>query len=293
MTELAATQHPAHKSRPAPGAFVARTVTGITGALERNVFSVENARLPGVLQQTDPRVKLVSILILLAATSLARHLLVVIAVYLASLLLARLSRLHLPTFARGVWLGIPLLGAVVAIPSLFLLPGHTLIATPEFGGMRLAVTDSGVSSAAMLLSRVGTSVSLGALLILTTRWADLLKALQVLRVPDVFIVVLGITYRYLFLLLHTTNNMFLSRTSRTVGQTSGFEQRRWIGALTGTLVGKSLKMSDDVYQAMLSRGFAGEIRTFASFRARDQDRLFLGLAAVFAAGILLVDRSMM
>ena len=58
---------------------------------------------------------------------------------------------------------------------------------------------------------------------LTTPWADLLKSLQALRVPQVFVLVLSMTYRYIFLFLHTVNGMFEARKSRVVART---ERRR-------------------------------------------------------------------
>ena len=62
------------------------------------------------------------------------------------------------------------------------------------------------------------------LLVLTTPWNTLLKALSVLRVPDGFILILGMTYRYIYLLLTTLDDMLLSRKSRVVGRMD--ERRR-------------------------------------------------------------------
>ena len=45
--------------------------------------------------------------------------------------------------------------------------------------------------------------------------------------------VLSMTYRYIFLFLHTANGMFLARKSRIVARTSGAEQRRWISGTMG------------------------------------------------------------
>jgi cobalt/nickel transport system permease protein len=112
-------------------------------------------------------------------------------------------------------------------------------------------------------------------------------------VPEVFIIVLGITYRYLFLLLQTTNSLFLARASRTVGKTTGGEQRLWVGATAGALVGRSLKMSNDVYQAMVPRGYNGQIRTITDFLVRVQDWLFLLLAVTSVMGLIIFDGSIL
>ena len=101
------------------------------------------------------------------------------------------------------------------------------------GPLHIAPSIPGLAGAVIFVARVGVSVSLAVLLVLTTPWADLLKSLQALRVPQVFILVLSMTYRYIFLFLHTANGMFEARKSRVVGRTSGGEQRRWITGSMG------------------------------------------------------------
>jgi cobalt/nickel transport system permease protein len=274
------------------GDFVAKTLVGIAGTLERAIFSEELARMPGLLQGIDPRAKVVAGLMLLVAAGLARHLEVVMTLYAVTLLLARLSHLPLGDFARRVWLGIPLFAALVMLPSLVLLPGRPLLVLLETPSLRLAVSDNGVASVALFVVRVGTSVSLALLLVSTTRWTDLLRALRVLRVPDSFVVVLSMTYRYLFLLLRAAGNLFQARASRTVGPTGGGEQRRWAAAATGVLMSRSMRMSADVLLAMRARGFEGEFRSESLPRMRDEDWLLLVMSLMLAAGLLLVDRGL-
>jgi cobalt/nickel transport system permease protein len=108
----------------------------------------------------------------------------------------------------------------------------------------------------------------------------------VLRVPNVFVLVLAMTYRYIFLVLHTANGMFLARKSRIVARTSGKEQRWWIVSSVGVLMSRSFRMSDDVYQAMLARGFHNEMRTIDDYRMRPADWLLLSGAVLAAAAAL-------
>ena len=139
----------------------------------------------------------------------------------------------------------------------------------------------------IFISRVGVSVSLAVLLVVTTPWADVLKSLRSLKVPQVFVLVLSMTYRYIFLFLHTANGILLARKSRVVGKTSGAEQRRWITGTMGNLMSRAFKMSNDVYAAMLARGFSGEVRSFATYRLRAPDWVALaGVCAVAAVAVL-------
>jgi cobalt/nickel transport system permease protein len=145
----------------------------------------------------------------------------------------------------------------------------------------------GLAGAVVFVARVGVSVSVAVLLVLATPWADLLKSLQSLGVPQVFVLVLSMSYRYIFLFLHAATGMVEARKSRTVGKTSGGEQRRWISGSMGALMNKSFKMSNDVYAAMLARGFTGEIRTYAGYRMRRADWLALiGSVAVAAIAVV-------
>jgi cobalt ECF transporter T component CbiQ len=156
----------------------------------------------------------------------------------------------------------------------------------------LAITRTGVSTVLFLLLRVSTSVSLTLLLILTTPWNTVLSALSVLRVPDEFILILGMTYRYIYLLLRLANDMFLSRQSRMVGRMSGAEERKMLAAISGSLLSRSLNLSSEVYLAMVSRGFRGPLKTLQPFRMTARDWAWLAaFLAISAAAIVLGSRS--
>jgi len=170
------------------------------------------------------------------------------------------------------------------LPVLFLTPGPALAHLP----LGLVLTRTGVTTALFLLLRVNNSASLALLLVLTTPWNTVLGALGVLRIPDAFILILGVNYRYIFLLLHTAYDMFQSRRSRAVGRLSGAENRRLLAAIGATLLNKSYYLSGEVYLAMRSRGFRGAIvmlRLFA-MRTKDWPRLAVFLAAAVLAAWL-------
>ncbi len=260
---------------------VERTLTSISGTLQQTLFAEDVAREPGVLQTLDPRVKLVGTLALLLAVSFARQLWVILALYALVLLIAWVSRIPMRFFVRHVWFALPFFTGLVALPVLFnvVTPGTPLLVLWQ--EPLVAITAQGLRSAAFLVFRVGTSISLAILLVLTTPWNTLLRALSVLRVPPVFLLILGMTYRYIYLLLRTTSDMFLARQSRIVGRLRPAEQRRVMTNTMGVLIGKSYDMSHDVYLAMLSRGYRGHPRTLDRFAMRTRDWLW-------GAGFLLV-----
>ena len=266
--------------------WLEHTVSGITASVERSIFTEEHARSAGWLQSVDPRAKLGMFLAAVLAASLSSSVVVLAVLYAVVLLAARASRIPFDFFVRRVWLGIPFFAGLVVLPAVFLVPGPHLFDL-ALGPVSLGPTVPGVTGAILFVSRVGVSVSLAVLLVMTTPWADLLKSLHAVHVPQLFILVLAMAYRYIFLFLHLANGMFEARKSRIVARTSGGEQRRWITASMGGLLNRSVKMSNDVYAAMVARGFAGTIQTFADYRmTRDDWAALAGTVAISVAAVV-------
>jgi cobalt ECF transporter T component CbiQ/cobalamin biosynthesis protein CbiM len=266
--------------------WLEQTVGGITGNIELAVFTERHARSDGWLQRRDPRAKMIGTLIAIVAASLTLSVAGLVVLYAATLLAARASRVPFGFFVKRVWLGIPFFAGIVVIPAIFFVPGPRLFDL-ALGPAHIAPSINGLAGAALFISRVGVSVSLAVLLVVTTPWADVLKSLRALKVPQVFVLVLSMTYRYLFLFLHTANGILLARKSRVVGRTSGGEQRRWITGTMGSLMSRAFKMSNDVYAAMLARGFDGEVRSFARYKLALMDVLALaGVASVSVIAVL-------
>lgn len=283
ITNQAATQRPsgaAARTRRRRAGFVERTIHELSGALERSLYAEELARADGLLQRLDPRVKVVGLLALVVSAALAHNILVILALFAVALALALASRVSFRTLATRVWVGALMFTGMIALPAIFLTPGQALYRLPLLGW---PITAQGLGSAAYLITRVETAATLSLLLILCTPWTHVLKALRVLRVPVVFVVILGMTFRYIFLMLQTARDMFESRQSRMVGTLEPADSRRLAAASVGVLLSKTLLLSGDVYMAMQSRGFRGEVYTLDEFAMRPRDWLALaGFLAVAA-----------
>lgn len=185
-------------------------------------------------------------------------------------------------FLKRVLIFIPIFTALIAIPALFITPGSPLVTL----GSKVIITEQGARTAGLLFLRVTDSLSFGVLLILTTSWTNLLAALRWLRVPALLVDILAMTYRYLFLLLHTANAMFLARRSRTIGSFSSTENRKWLTRALTTTLAKSQHLSEEVYLAMVSRGYQGEILVLNEFRVKRRDILW-AVFAIAAASIII------
>ncbi|MHB8085467.1 MAG: cobalt ECF transporter T component CbiQ [Dehalococcoidia bacterium] len=256
------------------GGFLARNIAGFTQALESVLVTEDLCRISGFMQGLDPRVKVVTLILFTILVGLARDFPLLIAIFILALILVVLSKVPLALYFSRLFIFIPIFTALIAIPALFITPGAPLV----YIAGKAVITVQGAHTAGLLIMRVIDSLSLGLLLIFTTPWTKFLQALRWLRLPSLVVDILGMTYRYIFLLLHTANSMFLARQSRTIGGFTGAENRRWLGRALATTMIKSQHLSEEVYLAMLSRGYRGEIRTLNELRLRGRDFAWMAFA---------------
>jgi cobalt/nickel transport system permease protein len=259
---------------------VERSLASFVDVLEHAFYAEELAKKDGLLQRVDPRVKIVAILALIVIGALARTLWIIAALFALAITVALLSNVPLGTLAKRVWLGVLTFTGFISFPALFLTPGEKICTLPLLGWI---ITAQGLRAATYLIMRAETAATFSVLLVLCTPWSSLLKAMRVLRLPIVLVVVLGMTYRYIFLLLRTAHDMFKSRKSRMVGRLDGREQRRAAKAAAGVLMSKTLQLSGDVYLAMRSRGFQGEVYVLDEFRTDWFDWVMLAAFSTVAA----------
>lgn len=240
----------------------------LLAAMERALEAEAVSRSGGFLQGLDPRIKLAALLLLIVSAVLAKTLSALAAMFALAVLLALSSRISIARLGKQVWAGVLLFTGVIALPALVLVPGDALWQVPL---LRWTVTEQGLRSAAFLLGRAETCATLALLLVMTTPWMHVLKALRSLGAPMVLVAILGMTHRYIFVLSQTALQMFEARQSRIVAPMGGPQQRRLAAAAAGVLLDKAFQLSSDVHLAMVSRGYRGEVFMLDEFRARRRD----------------------
>lgn len=256
-------------------------------AIEHEFSAEAIARQDGLLQRLDPRVKLVGLMGLLVAATLSRKLSVIAAIFAVGVLLAALSNVPFKTLLKRGWIGALLFSGFIAAPAVFVTPGDIVYRLPLLG---FPITWAGLRSAAFLVARAETAVTLSLLLALCTAWAHALKAMRAIGAPAPLVVILGMTYRYIFLLLGAARDLVEARQSRSVGAMEPADERRYAAAAIGVLLGKSLQLSNEVHLAMLARGFRGEVWTMDEFIMRPRDWIALAAFAALTLGAIWLGR---
>jgi len=109
---------------------------------------------------------------------------------------------------------------------------------------------------------VKSYLSILVMIILTasTEFTRLMKALEALKVPRLFIMILSFMYRYIFLIHDEILKMLRAKKSRAP-KISHWRNIKTLANMIGVLFIRSYERSENVYLAMCARGFDGKIRT--------------------------------
>lgn len=253
------------------------------------------AAAPGLLQRLEPRAKLLGLLALLVSTLLLSRPVALVVSLALSLSLAAASRVPLGRIL-GVGLGLAAFSAALVAPAVLnaVTPGHELLvlARLPFARLgpwtlppRLAVTDAGLLVALRFVLRALACVGWGLLLSCTTRADRLFRALRALGVPSLCVMLLSMMERYLSLSLRSAEELQLARLSRRLGPESLDFAQQGLAAAVVALFRRTQSLSEDVYLAMLSRGWRGEVRLLDESRPRWAEAVFLVAAVVAAVGL--------
>ena len=279
---------PAIRRRGGGGRSLARkTADSLARAVTDVLENEEIAARPGLLQRLDPRIKLLTLVLFAVTASLVHAVWLLIALIGLTMVLAAASLVDLGSFARKVWLSAGLFAFLVALPSAleFFTPGETAVTIGP-----LTLTVPGLMGVATLVTRVVAAAGFALLVIWTMRWPDLLRALSAMRMPDVVVATLAMTQKQILTLLRTVEQIHLARESRTLTLGTTRENRDWVTERMAFVVRKSMKTADDVYDAMLSRGFTGAMPSLVRLRMMPRDWVWAAASVALCVAVVALDR---
>jgi len=125
------------------------------------------------------------------------------------------------------------------------------------------------------------------LLMASTKFSDLIKAFEKLKLPRLITMILSFMYRYIFVVQDELMKMHQAKEARSVGGSSWFHAKA-LSNMIGNLFIKSYERAESVYLAMCSRGFDGNVRTIDDFKLKGLDLFFFLAMIVLLTSIRLI-----
>jgi cobalt/nickel transport system permease protein len=250
-------------------------VSTIAGALSQLGYLDTLAARDTALHRLDPRAKLLtSMAFVLAVVSFGKYEISGLLPFAVFPLFLALAGNIPPAF---------LVRKLVIVSPFILFVGifNPLIDREILLQLGSAGISGGWISFASLTLRATLTLSVVMLLLAVTGLNGIAAAMERLGVPKIFTMQLLFLYRYIFVLTEEALRLTRARSLRTFGgQGGGF---RPYASILGHLLLRTLDRAERIHQAMLSRGFDGEMRLRRPLRFGAAElRFTLGWTALFA-----------
>ncbi|WP_227762074.1 cobalt ECF transporter T component CbiQ [Zhaonella formicivorans] len=252
------------------------------------MLSIDQYAYSSALKDVHPVEKFIFAISLLLICLLADSLVIsVIVIALAAIATVGMARIPGSYYAK-----------MLLMPLAFLLPG-VLTVMLSFGDraagywqeINLGAVIIGVRYRDMVLAVNLFFKSLGAVsclyfLVLTTPMVDLIWVLKKLKTPGLFLELMGLIYRFIFVLLDTAGRMYISQATR-LGYASWRNSYHSLGGLVVNLFGKSLQKSRELTVTMMARCYTDAINVLDNEYVLSKRNLavigFIDLAMVLLA----------
>jgi len=223
-----------------------------------------------LIHQLDPRVKLVFTLLFILTASLlpfgawAAYILLLAIVLSVELL----SELGIRYVLGRAFLAAPFV--LAALPVLFTVQGTPLY-TFTIGPWMLTITVEGVERLLSIAVKSWVSVQMAIVLSATTSFPQLLQAMRGIGIPRLLVAIVGMMWRYIFVLVDQALRLLRARAARSgappqVGTRVGGSltwRARTTGGMAGNLMMRGFDRGERSYASMSARGYDGEVRGFA------------------------------
>lgn len=245
-------------------AFIDKSILSIFKVLSR--FR-QQTRLGSARFGINPLTKLISTLTLIIFVSLSRnfHFILIVNVFILVLInflsIREIKYVVKASFAAAIFT------FVILLPSIFLGYGNNTL---------------------MITLKVLISVASVSILTCTTHWNELIIALKIFRIPDMFIFVLDITIKYIIILGEFSLSMIYALKLRSVGRNDN--KNTALSGIVGTMFIKSKEMAEEMYGAMESRGFTGTYKVYTKFKFKLVDYICITLNLNFICAYFYFDR---
>ncbi|MBF0607638.1 MAG: cobalt ECF transporter T component CbiQ [Candidatus Magnetobacterium sp. LHC-1] len=263
--------------------FIEKGIHHLADVIKTGYIQWESASTDNYFQRIDARIKVLFLLCYVIIINLKKDIMSEAFIGAFIFILIMLSRVNVfNLYRRVIFLGF-IFGFLISAPSAFnfITRGEIIfhilhLARPyDFWfyhiPKEIGITREGIYGVMMLTSRVMNSLSLSFFVLYTTPFPEIIKALKVLKVPDGFLMIIALSYKYMFIFARTVEDMHLAKKSRLAGHVSNADARRWIAGRIAFVFKKTMLRCEDIYKAMCCRGFDNDIKIYGVSRLHTRD----------------------
>lgn len=278
--------------------FLDKTILASSKTVKSIYLQAESSERNNFIQKINPNVKLISLLYMAIVISVVSQPWIQAIITAFIFLIYIIAGLKLFDVYRKIFLLAFIFGFLVVLPAAlnvispgtiifriitFKKPSHFLIyQIPQ----NIGVTMNGIRIVSLVFLRVLNSISFALLVVFTTPLPSLIKSLKTIGVPDTFLMILSLAYKYIFILSRTIEETYFAFKSRLSGSIKSKSIRGLISGRIFFIFKRSMLIYQDTYHAMVSRGYKGKavLNSHNPFTSKD----VIVLVFILLSGIVFI-----
>jgi cobalt ECF transporter T component CbiQ len=267
--------------------FIDRTIRSIASIIKIVYIQSDTAGRKGFLQQLDARVKAIFLFFFIIIISLNRQVSSQLLITVFFFILLVFSKINLAFVYKKVVVLSFFFGFLIIAPAALNIVNNGEIIAKIFHFEHshsfwiyhvpavIGITKEGCRVVIRFYLKVANSLTLTLLIIYSTPFNDIIKSLRIFRIPNMLLLVLTLTYKFIFILSQTTEETYFAMKSRWWKNTRESHANSIIAGRITHIFRKSWIKYEEIYRAMLARGYTGTVRIICSGNIKWQDITFL------------------
>jgi cobalt/nickel transport system permease protein len=235
-----------------------------------------------VIRELDPRIKIVIVFLFSILAAASFRILVLLGLLSLGILIVVLARVPVQELLRR------LLPVNLLIAFLWLFLPFTFAGEPMLSLGPLTVTREGVLYATQITIKSNAMMLILIALVASTPIFSLGHAMHSLGLPPKIVHLFFFTYRYIHVMYREYGRLVNSMKIRSFTPANNLHTYRTIAYLVGMLLVRSFDRAQRVHNAMLCRGFQGNLYSLSRFslNRRDIVSLVLMVTIILMLGVL-------
>ncbi len=298
LLQSAQTQSELIKVRRAKLSFLDRTILISANAVKSIYLQAESAAKGNFMRKINPKVKLISLIYLAFVISVVSNPVsqIIISAFIFSFYI--IARLNVLEVYRKIFFLALIFGFIVVLPASLnvITPGKIIFNLITFDKPshfwiynipeRIGFTENGFQVVLLVFLRVLNSVSIAMLIVFTTPFPSFIKSFRIIGVPDTFLMIISLAYKYIFILSRTIEETYFALKSRLSGKIRGNNVRKLVSGRIFFVFKRSMIIYENTYYAMVSRGYHGKVKLHSMHHFTLKD--LIALVIIIASGIVII-----
>jgi cobalt/nickel transport system permease protein len=278
--------------------FLDKTILNSANTVKAMYVQAENGAKENFIQKIHPHVKFVSLIYLAVVISVVNDFTSQILITSFIFLIFIKARLNVYQVYSKIFILAFIFGVLVVFPASLnvITPGKIIFNLFTFDESsqfwiynipeKIGFTENGIKVVSLVFLRVLNSVSIALLVVYTTPFPSFIKSFKIVGVPDTFLMIISLAYKYIFILSRTIEETYFALKSRLSGNVKSGSLRKLIGGRIFFIFKKSMIIYENTYYAMVSRGYSGKVKPHSQHHFTIKD--IIAIVIIVALGILVI-----